>query len=513
MPAALPGPRFRAALALALTAASLGAGPALAQAVKTPPGQSAAPPPSAPVAPALDLAEAAARAPLAPGSVVPVTLQRGQQAFFRLPEGAGDLIAQTRRLARGTDTVLALLDAQGRVLEEDDDGGAQGLASRIDIEADQPGPLFLRVGVLEDAAGRFDLVLEQAPPRDPNAPPRSLAEAATAPEMALGTPLAIRLSGRQEAWLRLPAGVGDLVVVTRRLQRGTDTVLSLHDRNGREVAADDDGGEENLASRIEVPGSLRRPLFIRAAILGGSGAFEVVAERDTAPSAPAFPTSLREAAAAPALPLGQATPITLRRGQAAIFRLPDGDLAVFTRNLRRSADTVLAVLDAEGRVMAEDDDGGGGLASRLEVRASERRPLFVRATLLGDSTGAFDLVVEADAPFTPTYATSREAAGAAPPIQPGAVVPIRLRRGEAAFFRVAPGAQFAVTRNLQDGTDTVLQLLDESGRVVAEDDDGGGGLASRLSLAAAGKGTFLLRAAILGDGAGRFELAILPGAR
>jgi hypothetical protein len=367
--------------------------------------------------------------------------------------------------------------------------------------------------VVENAGGRFELALEQGPPRDPNAPPRSLAEAATAPEMPIDTPVPIRLSGRQAAWLRLPAGVGDLVVLTRRLQPGTDTVLSLHDRNGQEIASDHGGGEENLASRIEVPGSLRRPLFIRAAILGAAGSFELLAQRDAAPAAPSFPTSLREAAAAPALAPGQAVTLRLRRGQAAIFRLPEGDIAVFTRNLRRNADTHLALIDAEGRVLAEDDDGGGGLASRLEVRAGEPRPLFVRASLLGHGSGEFDLVVEAEAPFTPSYPTSREAAATAPPLAPGAVVPIRLRRGEAAYFRLAPGAGLAETRNLAAGTDTLLQLLDAAGRVVAEDDDGGGGLASRLALPGAGKGGFLLRAGTLGDAGGRFELVILPPRR
>lgn len=492
---------------IALAAAWL-AMPAAAQRAPAPANASAA---TTAEAVAGDIAEAATRPPLAIGAPVALRLSRGQEAFFRLPEGGMDLVAQTRRLGRDTDTVLALLDRQGRLLAEDDDGGDENLASRIEIAADQRGPLFLRVRALEAAAGAVELVLEQAPARDPAAPPATLAEAAVRPELTAESPVTVALRGRQEAYFRLPADSRDLVALTQRLSAGTDTALALLDANGREIAEDDDGGDENLASRIEVPAGQRRPLFLRARTLGGSGSFEIVLVPDTAPAAPPFPGSLREAAAAPALSVGEAMPLRLRRGQAAFFRLPDGDIAVLTRSLRRGADTVLALLDASGAEIAEDDDGGGGLASRLEIAAGEARPLYVRAALLGDGGGEFELAVEADAPGAAGFPASLAEAAAAPPLQPGAAVPIRLRRGQSAYFRLPPGEFAAVTRALREGTDTVLEILDESGHVLAEDDDGGDeNLASRLDIDANRKGDVFLRAGILGDGAGAFELVLLP---
>lgn len=463
---------------------------------------------------ALDQSEAAQRPPLTPGMSVKITLGRGDSAYFRLPEGMGDLIAQTRALDGDTDTVMALLDAQGRVIEEDDDGGDENLASRIEIGGDQRGPLFLRVSVFEQAAGAFELVLEQAPPRDPADPPRTLTEAATRPALDVGQSVAMTLRGRQEAYFRLPDDGRDLVVATRRLARGTDTVLALLDANGREIAEDDDGGEEQLASRLEVPGSQRRPLYVRAGVLGSGGGFELTVQPDTAPAAPAFARSMREAAGRPPLEIGQVHALRLRRGQSAYFLLPEGDIAVLTRNLRRGTDTVLGLLDQEGNEIAEDDDGGGGLASRLEVAASQRRPLVVRARGLSDSAAEFELVVEADAREAPAFATSMREAAAAAALEPGAVVPVRLRRGQSAWFALPSGAFVAMTRNLRDGTDTVLELFDESGRSIADDDDGGGGLASRLDVDAQQKGRLFLRAGTLGDTAGAFDLVLLPrGAR
>ncbi|MBR0671923.1 hypothetical protein [Neoroseomonas soli] len=467
--------------------------------------------PAAEATPALDLAEAASRPPLAVGDVLALRLAPGETAYIRLPEGAGDLVAQTRRLARGTDTVMALVDSQGRVLAEDDDGGEESLASRIEVAADQAGPLFLRVRLLERTAGRFELALQAAPPSDSSVSARTLTEAVSRPELRVGEPVAVELRGRQEAYFRLPPGLQDLVVVTRRLSSGTDTLLTLLDANGREIVEDDDGGEEQLASRLEVPAGQRRPLYVRARVLGVAGAFELVALPDTAPATPAFPTSLREATAAPALELGQSVPLRLRRGQTAFFRLPEGDIAVLTRNLRRGADTVLALLDQAGTEIAEDDDGGGGLASRIEVPASEARPLYIRAGLLGDATGEFELVVEADAPLAVTFPTSLADAASAAPLQPGVAVPIRLRRGQSAFFLLPPGEHVALTRMLRDGTDTVLELLDAEGRMLADDDDGGEeNLASRLVIEGVRKGDVFLRAGVLGDGAGAFELILLP---
>jgi hypothetical protein len=502
--------------------ASFGAVDAAAQRAPVAPPPSVVAPPIQPVqarpitggvAVALDLAEAAAGPALSMGAAVKLDLGRGQVAYFRLPEGAGDIEALTRNLARGTDTVMALVDRQGRILTEDDDGGEESLASRIEIGADQAGPLFLRLGVLEQAGGQFEVVLRQVPPADPTGAPRTLTEAAGQVPLAIGQAVTIRLRGRAEAWFRLPPGGQDLVVITRNLSAGTDTTLALLDANGREIAEDDDGGDEQLASRIEVPSAQRRPRYVRARLLSGAGSFELVALPDTAPPTPAFPASIREATAAPSLAVGQSVPLTLRRGQIAVYRLPDGDIAVVTRNLQRRADTVLALLDADGNVVSEDDDGGGGLASRLEVAGNEPRPLFVRAGLLGDGGGSFELAVEADSQGPPDFPTSISAAAAARPIEPGAPVAIRLRRGQSAFFRLPPGALVVRTEGLRDGTDTILEILDQSGQVLAEDDDGGGGLASRLAVDAARKGETFVRAAVLGGGPGAFDLVVEPARR
>jgi len=84
----------------------------------------------------------------------------------------------------------------------------------------------------------------------------------------------------------------------------------------------------------------------------------------------------------------------------------------------------------------------------------------------------------ASAPTAPISASPRAAvpdAASGPILAFGRPVPVTLLPGEHAVFGLPAGSgPFRVfTRQLAPGTDTVIQLLDEVGRVVASDDDGG----------------------------------------
>ncbi len=470
-------------------------------------------PPAPPQTFTENITTAAQAAPLALDQAQPIRLRRGQQAFWRLPDG--NLIAQTRALSQGTDTVLTVLDAAGRELVSDDDGGEEPLASLVEVDAAQRRPLFLRASILGGGAGRFELVLTALPPAPPATFPTTLSQAATTAPITVGQAVPITLGRRQQAYFRIPEDTRDLVAMTRSLSDGADTVLALLDANGAEIATDDDGGEQSLSSALDVAAAQRRPAYLRAGLLGtAGGSFELILDVEPPRTGPAYPTNIIEAAQAPALTPGTPVALRLRRNQQAFFRLPDGDLVALTRALGNNTDTVLAVVDASGTVVAEDDDGGGGLASRIEIAASEARPLFLRAGLLAGSggDGSFELVIEVNktepsAPFGASVAN-------AVPVQVGQTLSLRLRRGEEAFFRLPEGSLVAITQNLRGSTDTVLALLDAQGQVLAEDDDGGGGLASRLNIPQSGKGgPSYLRASILGGGGGAFELVVQAAGR
>nr|WP_314075216.1 hypothetical protein [uncultured Roseococcus sp.] len=322
-----------------------------------------------------------------------VRLLRREQAFFALPEDTRDFVALTRGLRRGTDTVLALVNAQGRVLAEDDDGGDEPLASRLDFARGQ-GPLFLRASVFSGTGGEFEVLLQAEAPSPPPSYATTLIDAAGRPPLEIGQTVRIELRRRQAAYFALPGGDMDLRALTRNLSNGADTVISLVDGNGQVVMSDDDGGEEDLSSQLDIPAP-RRQVFLQVTLLGPRpGSFDLTLQQAEPAAAPNFATSPDDARAQPPLPAGEARRIRLERGQSAYFVLPPSDQprTILTRNLRRGTDTVLELLDAHGQMIDQDDDGGEGLASRLAVPAGGQG-LVIRAGVFGDGSGEFELIL------------------------------------------------------------------------------------------------------------------------
>ncbi|MBP0492306.1 hypothetical protein [Roseomonas indoligenes] len=475
----------------------------------------ARPGPAAPTPPAPAFASSAADAartpPLQPDRPVTVNLRRGQQAFFRVAPDAGEAWAvTTRRLGRNTDTVLAVLNENGEVVTEDDDGGQENLASRVEVQPGD-GARLVRAGVLEDAGGRFEVVLT----REAVLPPPNFAttqeDAANRPPLATGQAVRVRLRRNQQAFFRLPDDRTDLIAITRELAGNTDTALALIDSSGR-VLAENDDSERGLASTLAVSRAAEGPLFVRASLVNeGPGTFEVMLEREAPLPPPDYPTTLEAARARGPVSAGQTIHIELAREGQAVFALPEGQaLTLLTRNLSDNADTVLTLLDAAGEQVAEDDDSGGGVASRLSTSAASRPAAFVRATLLNGVRGSFELAIQGVAEAAPGGASSSLAEAARrPTLLLGEAVRIRLESGGEVFVALPYDGRpaQAMTYDLEAELDTELALVDENGAVLAENDDAEG-LASRLDVPPTPRPAFL-RVKLVDDKAGSFSLVLV----
>jgi len=161
------------------------------------------------------------------------TLPTGQaSALVRLDLPEGMLLEAETREPRGRDTIIELLDLEGRRLGFDDDGGSGDLLSRLVYYA-QPRAVVLRFGLLEGRARQEASFLV-----------RIIARADDASIVALGAQIPVELTpNAQEVVFAADLTAGqNLVARTANLSASLDTVLTVRNPAGSEIGRDDDGG-------------------------------------------------------------------------------------------------------------------------------------------------------------------------------------------------------------------------------------------------------------------------------
>ena len=166
-------------------------------------------------------------------------------------------------------------------------------------------------------------------------------------------------------------------------------------------------------------------------------------------------------------------------------------------------DTYLVVQDNDGKTIAEDDDSGGGLNSRLLLTPTKDGVFKIHAAALGGN-GNFLLKV-------------KEAAAASDPkkVYDPAKGIVALEGNisndtKAIVYQVKLEKGMRYQIDLMSRTfDAFLTLNDVDGKKIAEDDDGGIGLNSRIVIEAETSGTYRIIASSLGmTGRGSFQLTI-----
>lgn len=176
----------------------------------------------------------------------------------------------------------------------------------------------------------------------------------------------------------------------------------------------------------------------------------------------------------------------------------------YTIDLEGQFDTYIRVENSKGTNLAEDDDGGDGLNSRLTFRPTQNDSYRVIVTSCGQgavgpyklrihSTGAEKLVLS-----TQSALTNQD------PLD-------RVRQGShCKIFTVKMDAGRAYTIDLQSVQfDSYLRLEDANGNNLAQDDDSGGNLNSRITFSAPQAGVYRVVATTLGGGStGNFSLSV-----
>ena len=205
--------------------------------------------------------------------------------------------------------------------------------------------------------------------------------------------------------------------------------------------------------------------------------------------------------------------------------VPSGDVDVYVFTVEISShvvvetvtdgDTLLGLYDADGDLLADDDDGGTGRASRIEGDLAPGTYIAIVVAYQNSTIGEYRIYVEGDALVGSSCVREQESndtMGLADELaqipgsgcRSGAISP----SGDVDVYSIVVTQRSRVAiETITDG-DTILRLYDANGDLLGEDDDGGEGSASRLAGTLAA-GTYY--AAVTGYGGaaiGTYEIRI-----
>jgi len=186
--------------------------------------------------------------------------------------------------------------------------------------------------------------------------------------------------------LKLEAGKSYKIAMNAA-ERGLDTFLILQDAAGKQLAYDDDGGV-GLNSLLEFTPEKTGAYKLYAASLSGTGQFTLSV---SAKGAVAGGGGGKELVVGKGLRLTG----TLNAGTKEVTYLVKMEAGKSYRidHMSGNFDCWLEVRSPEGKVLAEDDDGGDDLNSRIIFRAPANGTFRVVATSLGRS-GVGNFVTE-----------------------------------------------------------------------------------------------------------------------
>jgi hypothetical protein len=179
------------------------------------------------------------------GTWISRTLHSGDNDWFLIvPDRNGLLFAET---LGDTDTHITLYDGDaGRSLGENDDFG-ENTNARIEFSAEAGKRYIVMVrGYSGETTGQYRFRSGYFERPDQSLEPNDSREQAV--PITIGEPVeAYFSSSSDEDWYRIeiPAGGGLFTVYT---EGGNDTVLTIYDKDGNELAEDDDSGGHNNAS-------------------------------------------------------------------------------------------------------------------------------------------------------------------------------------------------------------------------------------------------------------------------
>ncbi|MFB6142300.1 MAG: PPC domain-containing protein [Halorientalis sp.] len=430
-------------------------------------------------------------------------------------EGQAGQTVVVRMASEAVDPYLVVAGPDGDTVAEDDDG-ASGTNSELTTTLPESGTYTIWAGSFSgDATGAYTLSVSEAsgaPSEEIDLTSISYGETAEGyiddgdgrdPEYDdLAEP--VTFSGN----------AGDAVTISMRSET-VDTFLLLSGPDGTTVAENDDGGS-GLNSEITTT-------------LPESGTYTIWAGSYSGDATGPYTLSLEEGTAGGNVDLRRISygetaqgyidagdPRDPSRGGLAepvTFSGSEGD-AVTIEMRSDPVDTYLILTNDSGFEVAQDDDGGSGLNSRLTTTLPESGTYTIWAgSFSSEETGPYTLSLEQTGAVTGggsdlrsiSYGqTARGYIDTGDPRDPS-----RGSLAEPVTFQGSEGDTVTISME-SDPIDTYLILTNDNGVQVAEDDDGGSGfLNSEITTTLPESGTYTIWAGSYGrDETGRYTLSL-----
>ena len=267
------------------------------------------------------------------------TLHEEEEQWFSIrPNENGIVVVET---SGNTDTYLEAYDAYRTLIAKDDDGGeAFNARLSIPVEAGKTY-LFKLKGFDENDSGAYQI----------------RASFGTIRELRLGTWVYGTLREDEFQWFSIQSsGTGYIIVETAG---NSDTYLEAHDISGSMIAEDDDSGEDYNA-RLEIFTETGKTYRIRLSHYeDGDAPYQIRAGFEPLP--PDLERNTERSRAVP-IRLGEPNMVYLRTSSESRWYRYDaarpGTMIVV--QTRGKLDTILALYDAQGKLIEEDDDSGEG---------------------------------------------------------------------------------------------------------------------------------------------------------
>jgi len=357
----------------------------------------------------------------------------GETDFTFAPSSTGMWLIYT--YSSGTaDPIVSISDANGNLIQRDDDGGGNN-NSLLFVHLNAGATYSINAGFYGNDSGSYTLGVSL-----PDSIP------------AGGGSISVQLV---EAYSFTPSQSGQWEFRTSTTDADTDPFVRVYDGRGNLIGEDDDGGG-GFNSYLVVNLNAGEPYGCYfSSYVGGSGNYTVnVAPAGSGPSPTAGPTGA-------ALPPGGTIDVT---APTDLSFTPDqsGGWVIFSSN-NENCDPILAIYDANGSLINEDDDSMGGNNAILVVHLNQGTTYTVSARYYG-SPGRYTIYA-IKATDIPGNGGSYTLDG----LEVYSFVPGQAGNWE---FLAATGGNI----------DPMITVYDARGNVIAEDDDGGGGLSALVNL-------------------------------